>query len=95
MASPERTFPLEIENQGSCVDISPPILYALFMAKIKKYPGLTLYNPLAKLTDENFISKAIQECITNNDPNGVLEVIRIYRNALKKSHISRSTKEPS
>jgi DNA-binding phage protein len=59
--------------------------------------NLIPYDPLKELTDENFIGKAILECLVNNDPEGVMEVIGIYLNALEKtkfvqkSHIPKST----
>ncbi len=65
--------------------------------KLKKNANITPYEPLQRLTDENFIGKAIVECLNNNDPEGVMEVISIYLDALKKvqfaeqADISRST----
>lgn len=58
---------------------------------------LIAYDPIKELTDENFIGKAILECLVNNDPEGVMEVIGIYLNALEKtefvqkSHVPKST----
>src|SRR3990167_235415 len=58
---------------------------------------LISFSPTNELADEAFIGKAIVECLNNNDPEGVMEVISIYLNALKKVHfaqkadISRST----
>jgi hypothetical protein len=49
---------------------------------------LIAYDPLKKLTDETFIGKAILECLVNNDPEGVMEMIEIYLNALEKIGIS-------
>ncbi|OGB83867.1 hypothetical protein A3F66_02465 [candidate division TM6 bacterium RIFCSPHIGHO2_12_FULL_32_22] len=66
-------------------------------ANLKKDANIRPYEPLQHLTDEGFIGKAIVECLNNNDPEGVMEVISIYLNALKKVHfaqkadISRST----
>lgn len=53
------------------------------------------YSPTAELLDENFIGKAILECLKNNDSEGVIEVISIYLNTLNKTStrdlIPRST----
>ncbi|MFN4174186.1 MAG: DNA-binding protein, partial [Parachlamydiaceae bacterium] len=55
------------------------------------------YSPTQMLLDEDFISKAIWECLKNNDPEGVVEMIQIYLNAKNKaqvaehSHLARST----
>lgn len=55
------------------------------------------FDPTEELLDENFIGKAILECLQNNDPEGVMEVVAIYLNALNKAksaqdvNLSRST----
>lgn len=65
--------------------------------KIKNNTDLIPYDPLADVTDENFIGKAILECLRNNDPEGVMEVIEIYLEALAKTqfvqqaHVPKST----
>ncbi|MFM8453817.1 MAG: hypothetical protein ACKOAD_02365 [Gammaproteobacteria bacterium] len=47
--------------------------------------------------DSNNLAKAVAECLLNNDPEGVVEVIEIYletaniANIAKKSDISRAT----
>ncbi len=43
----------------------------------------------AYLTNPDNIGKAIMECLENNDPEGVMEVISIYLEALNKSKISK------
>ena len=53
--------------------------------KIKTKSNLIPYNPLTELTDENFVGKAILECLRNNDPEGVMEVIEMYLEALAKT----------
>ena len=65
--------------------------------KIKNNSGLIPCDPIKVLADENFIGKAIIECLRNNDPEGVMEVIEIYLGALEKtkfvqkSHVPKST----
>lgn len=64
---------------------------------MKNNPNLIPYDPIKEITDENFIGKAILECLRNNDPEGVMEVIEIYLKALEKSqfvqksHVPKST----
>jgi len=38
--------------------------------------------------DEDRLGRAIWECLKNNDPAGVVEVIEIYLDAVNKSHTS-------
>lgn len=50
--------------------------------------GLKRLSPSKQLTDKTFIGEAILECLNNNDPEGVMEMISIYINALKRSKSS-------
>jgi DNA-binding phage protein len=52
---------------------------------LKAKVGLKKLNPSKQLTDKKFIGAAILECLNNNDPEGVMEMISIYINALKRS----------
>ena len=55
------------------------------------------HNPSDYLTNPENIGRAILECLENNDPEGVMEVIKIYletvnkSNLAKGSHLARST----
>lgn len=62
--------------------------------KLKNKSGITPCNPTAKLTDEDFIGKALIECLKNNDPEGVMEVIATYLEALKKVHFLQQAQVP-
>lgn len=62
--------------------------------KIKTNSGLMAYDPTKELLDENFIGKAILECLINNDPEGVMEVIEIYLNALEKTQFVQKSRVP-
>lgn len=44
-------------------------------------------DPLSYLIDEENVGIAILECLRNNDPEGVMEVIGIYLNALDKAKL--------
>ena len=39
---------------------------------------------------EGFLGKAIAECLMNNDPEGVLEVINIFIDLLNKSQVAKN-----
>ena len=47
------------------------------------------HNPSEYLTNTDNIGKAIVECLENNDPEGVMEVISIYLEAVNKTKISQ------
>ena len=47
------------------------------------------HNPSDYLTNIDNIGRAIVECLENNDPEGVMEVISIYLEAVNKTQISQ------
>lgn len=55
------------------------------------------FDPVKNLTDKKFIGSVIMECLTTNDPEGVVDAIECYLNArnmsklLKKANVPRST----
>lgn len=40
---------------------------------------------------KGFLAKAITECLMNNDPEGVIEVIRIYIDLFNKSQLAKKS----
>ena len=52
--------------------------------RLKKNAKITDYSPTQELLDENFIATAIWECLKNNDPDGVMEVIEAHLEAINK-----------
>jgi DNA-binding phage protein len=62
--------------------------------KLKNHPDLTIHDPIKNLTDEKFIGQAIMECLLNNDPEGVMEVIQIYVDALEKTQFIEASDVP-
>ncbi len=44
--------------------------------------------------DENRIGKAILECLRNNDPEGVMEIIQIYLETLEKIQFMKKADVP-
>ena len=62
--------------------------------KMKNKSDLIAYDPVEEMIDENFIGKAILECLKNNDPEGVMEVIEMYLGALEKTHFVEKSQVP-
>ena len=54
---------------------------------IRNFKGLKKVDPLSYLTNEENVGLAIVQCLQNNDPEGVMEAISIYINALDKARI--------
>jgi len=61
---------------------------------LNKVPGLTRANPLKELVDPEKTGLAILECLQNNDPEGAMEMIAIYLDALNKAHLRKKSKLP-
>lgn len=57
------------------------------MIKLKKKPSE--YDPMKDLLDEQLIAKAIWECLKDNDPDGVIEVLEAHLRAKNKSKLAR------
>jgi len=52
--------------------------------KLKDNAEVIEYSPTEKLTDKDFIARAVWECLSNNDPEGVMEIIEIHLEAVNK-----------
>jgi DNA-binding phage protein len=60
---------------------------------LKDFEGLGKeHNPSDYLTDPVNLGKAIVECLENNDPEGVMEVITIHLEALNKKKLSENNR---
>lgn len=57
------------------------------MTKFKKNPRE--YNPTQDLLNEQLIAEAIWECLKDNDPDGVIEILEAHLAAKNKSQLSR------
>lgn len=55
--------------------------------KLKSGVEFKLYNPTKELLDEDRIGRAIWECLKNEDPEGVIEIIAIHLQARNKTQI--------
>jgi len=56
---------------------------------LKRGTGIRQSNPREELLDEELIGRAIWECLRNGDSEGVIEVIRIYLEAVNKTQIAK------
>ena len=59
---------------------------------LKDFKGFRRTNPIQELTDPNLIAGVFFECLQNNDPEGAMEMIAIYLDALNKAKLRRKTK---
>jgi DNA-binding phage protein len=58
---------------------------------LEDFEGIgTAHNPSKYLKNPDNIGRAILECLENNDPEGVMEVISIYLEAVNKTKLSKS-----
>src|SRR5262249_29368657 len=61
---------------------------------LDKVKGITRSHPLEELIDPQMTALAILECLQNNDPDGVMEIIAIYLDALNKAKLRHETHLP-
>jgi DNA-binding phage protein len=52
--------------------------------RLKKDAKVIEYSATERLLDESFISQAIWECLKNNDPEGVIEIIETHLEVVNK-----------
>ena len=57
------------------------------VTKLKKQPRE--YEPRKDLLNEKLIAKAIWECLKQNDPDGVIEILEAHLSAKNKSALAR------
>lgn len=62
--------------------------------KLREDAEIFDYSPTQELLDETFIAKAIWECLKNNDPEGVMEVIEAHLEAVNKVKASDHVELP-
>lgn len=61
---------------------------------LKKGAKVRKHSPTKTLADERLISKAIWECLKNNDPEGVIEVLEAHIEAVNKLKFSKEADIP-
>ena len=69
-------------------------LNKLSRVDLSKVKGLTRLHPTKELLNRERTALAISECILNNDPDGVVEMIRIYLEAVNKANLQREENLP-
>jgi DNA-binding phage protein len=62
--------------------------------KLKRKAGLIPYSPTEELLDETFIAQAVWECLKNNDPEGVVEVIQAHLRVVNKTRAAQQINLP-
>lgn len=60
--------------------------------KLKKGAPVTECSATERLLDENFIAQAVWECLKNNDPEGVVEIIETHLEIVNKVKAAQATK---
>lgn len=60
--------------------------------KLKKNAPVTVVSATERLLDEKFIAQAIWECLKNNDPEGVVEVIEAHLEIVNKVKAAQHAK---
>ena len=56
--------------------------------KVKMNLGVDAYDPTKALLDEERIGRAVWECLKNDDPEGVMEVIQIHLDSVNKTKLA-------
>jgi DNA-binding phage protein len=59
--------------------------------KLKKDVPVTECSATERLLDEKFIAQAIWECLKNNDPQGVVEIIETHLEVVNKVKAAQAT----
>ncbi len=62
--------------------------------QIREDMGITEVDPVVNLLDPDLIGSAIMQCLIENDPEGVMEIIESHLYALNKSKFLRDAKVP-
>lgn len=62
--------------------------------QLKDDARLIDYSPTQELLDEDFIAKAIWECLKNNDPEGVMEVVEAHLEIVNKLRAAENMELP-
>lgn len=60
--------------------------------KLEDFEGLKKVDPIKELVDRSQASLAVFECLINNDPEGAMEMIEIYLEALNKAKMRKRAK---
>lgn len=72
----------------------PACLEKLAKVNLDTVKGLTRSYPLEELIDPQMTALALLECLQNNDPDGVMEIIAIYLEAVNKAKLRQEVNYP-
>lgn len=61
---------------------------------LKKDSNLIEYSPTQELLDEEFIALAIWDCLKNDDPEGVVEIIQAHLEVVNKCKVTKEVNLP-
>ncbi len=62
--------------------------------KLKKGAKVKPYSPTKMLANEKFIGQVILECLKDNDPEGVIEALETYLEAVNKLRFASEAQVP-
>jgi DNA-binding phage protein len=62
--------------------------------KLKKEAQVSSKSATERLLDERFIAQAVWECLKNNDPEGVIEIIETHLEVVNKAKAAQETNLP-
>ncbi len=58
------------------------------MLRLKKNARVKEYSPTVQLANEDFIARAVWDCLKDNDPEGVIEILEAHFEAVNKLQFS-------
>ncbi len=59
--------------------------------KAKNKKGLKVFNASKRLKDKNYISKALWECLVENDTDGFKEILRAHLELINKDDFAKES----
>ncbi|NGX60010.1 MAG: hypothetical protein KR126chlam3_01172 [Chlamydiae bacterium] len=78
------SFELLVDIIQKCYHFFLEIISVNKKAKTKVFKKTSRIRPINYLTNEENVGRAILECLQNNDPEGVMEIVGIYLEAIKR-----------
>jgi probable addiction module antidote protein len=62
--------------------------------KIKPGAPIKQFDATKKLVDEDFIAKAVWDCLKDNDPEGVMEILEAHLEAVSRMKLAKDGNIP-
>jgi DNA-binding phage protein len=69
-------------------------MHEMLRPGLKKNIQVRRHDLLDNLPDESKVAQAVFECLRDNDPDGLVEIIQIYLDALNKSRFLKKARVP-